>query len=93
MPTAPASDLDLSNTYLSPAASHRDHLQHKTKLARDANNKIMGKITKKHVTIRRANEVFGSYFKEPLRKRDEDLCDSLIISYAYHLRRLRGLYA
>lgn len=66
---------------------------HKTKLARDANNKIMGKITKKHVAIRRANEVFGKYFKEPLRKRDEDLCDSLIISLAYHLRRKRGLYA
>lgn len=66
--------------------------EHKSRLAYDINKKVMGKVTKKHVTIRRANEVFGKYFKEPLRKRDEDLCDSLIISLAYHLRRKRGLY-
>jgi len=66
---------------------------HNTKIGRDiVTGKRIGKITKKHVAIRRANEVFGKYFEEPLRKRDEDLCDSLMISYAYHLRRLRGLY-
>lgn len=67
--------------------------QHGTKLARDIDNKVMGKITKKHVAIRRANEVFGKYFEKPLRKKDEDLADSLNISLAYHLRRQRGLYA
>ena len=66
--------------------------QHKSRLCYDINGKVMGKITKKHVTIRRANEAFGKYFKEPLRKKDEDLCDSLIISLAYHLRRKRGMY-
>lgn len=67
--------------------------QNKTKVARDINTgKRIGKITKKHVAIRRANEVFGKYFDEPLRKRDEDLCDSLMISLAYHKMRLRGLY-
>jgi hypothetical protein len=66
--------------------------QHKSRLAYDINGKVMGKITKKHIAIRRANEVFGKYFKEPLRKKDEDLADSLIISLAYHLRRKRGLY-
>lgn len=67
--------------------------ERKSRLAYDINGKVIGKITKKHVAIRRANEVFGKYFKEPLRKRDEDLADSLIISLAYHLRRKRGLYA
>lgn len=66
--------------------------EHKTNIARDIKGKRIGRITKKHVTIRRVNEVFGKYFDKPLRKKDEDLADSLAISYSYHLRRLRGLY-
>jgi hypothetical protein len=66
--------------------------QNKSKIAYDINGKRVGKITKKHVAIRRANEVFGKYFDKPLRKKDEDLADSLVISLAYHLRRQRGLY-
>jgi len=64
----------------------------KTKIAYDINGKRVGKITKKHVAIRRANEVFGKYFDKPLRKKDEDLADSLCLSIAYHNMRLRGLY-
>lgn len=62
------------------------------KIARDINGKRVGKITKKHVAIRRANEVFGKYFKNPLRKKDEDLADSLCIAMAYHAKRKKGLY-
>ena len=64
----------------------------KTDIAYDITGKRVGKKTKKHVAIRRANEVFGKYFDKPLRKKDEDLCDSLMISLAYHNMRLRGLY-
>lgn len=61
----------------------------KSKLARDINGKIVGKITKKHVNIRRANEVFGEFLKKPLRKKDEDTADSLLLGYALHLRRFK----
>lgn len=60
------------------------------KFAYDINGKRIGKLTKKHINIRRANEVFGLFFDEPLRKKDEDLCDSLLLGYCYHLRRLNN---
>jgi len=67
--------------------------QSKTNVVYDIETgKRIGKINKKHVAIRRANEVFGKYFKQPLRKKDEDLADSLVIALAYHLKRKRGLY-
>lgn len=58
----------------------------KAKIAYDENGKRIGKITRKHVNVRRANEVFGKFFKEPLRMKDEDLADSLLLGYAYHGR-------
>lgn len=60
-----------------------------TQIAYNEEGKRIGKITKKHVAIRRANEVFGHFFKEPLRKKDEDLADSLMLAYCYHLRRMK----
>lgn len=60
-----------------------------TSIARDINGKRIGKITRKHVNIRRANEVFGEFLKVPLRKKDEDTADSLLLGYCYHLRRLK----
>jgi Holliday junction resolvasome RuvABC endonuclease subunit len=64
--------------------------KHGTKLARDINGKILGKLTKKHINIRRANEVFGPFLKEPLRKKNEDEADALLLALALHLRRLKG---
>ncbi len=60
-----------------------------TKVVRDINGKRIGKLTKKHINIRRANEVFGAFLKTPLRKKDEDTADSLLLGYALHLRRLK----
>lgn len=62
--------------------------QNKTKIAYDIKGKRVGKLTKKHINIRRANEVFGQFLKEPLRKKNEDEADSLLLGYCYHLRRL-----
>lgn len=59
-----------------------------TKLARDINNKVMGTVTRKHVSVRRANEVFNLN----LGVGENDTADALLIGYAYHLRRQRGLY-
>lgn len=54
--------------------------------AYDINGKRIGLINKKHVNVRRANEVFGNFLKEPLLKRDEDICDALLLAYSYYLR-------
>lgn len=63
--------------------------KHNTKMARDINGKRIGRLTKKHINIRRANEVFGEFLKEPLRKKNEDEADALLLGYALHLRRLK----
>lgn len=61
-----------------------------TSIAYDASGKRVGKITRKHVNIRRANELFGQWLEAPLRKKDEDTADALMLAYAYHARRLRN---
>lgn len=58
-------------------------------LARDENGKIIGKIGRKHVNVRRANEVFGKFLTEPLKMKDEDTADALLLAYAYHSRKVR----
>jgi len=65
---------------------------HNVNMAYDKNGKRIGIIGRKHVNIRRANEVFGSFLKTPLKKKDEDTADSLMLAYCYHVRKLRGMY-
>lgn len=60
-----------------------------TKVAKGADGKRIGKLTKKHINIRRANELFGKFLKEPLRKKDEDEADALLLAAAYHFRRVK----
>lgn len=61
------------------------------KLARDKEGKIVGKISRKHVNVRRANELFEKYLETPLRMKDEDTADALMLAYAYHARKMRNL--
>jgi hypothetical protein len=61
-----------------------------TNVAYDTKGKRIGKITKKHVSVRRANELFGKFLKEPLRMKDEDTAEGLLLGYSYHLRRLKN---
>lgn len=58
----------------------------KTTVARDKNGKRIGLINRKHVNIRKANEIFGEYLKEPLKRKDEDTADSLLIAFSYHIK-------
>lgn len=51
-----------------------------TKLAKDENGKVLGRITKKHVNVRRANEIFGLNLK--LKQNDE--ADGLLLGFAYY---------
>ncbi len=60
--------------------------KHKTKLARDKNGKIVGLITRKHVNVRRMNELFKDQLSEPLRQKDEDQADALGLAVSYYLR-------
>jgi Holliday junction resolvasome RuvABC endonuclease subunit len=66
--------------------------KNKTNLAYDINGKRIGMIGKKHVTIRLINDVFKDQLKTPLKRKDEDSADGISLAYAYHLRRMRGLY-
>lgn len=59
-------------------------------LIKDKDGKRVTKVSRKHVNIRRANEVFGSYFKTPLLKKDEDTADALLLAFAYHARKIKG---
>lgn len=63
---------------------------HGSKIAYDTNGKRIGKITKKHVSIRRANELFSKFLKEPLRRKDEDAAEGLLLAFSYHARRLKN---
>lgn len=64
--------------------------ENESKIAYDEAGKRIGKLTKKHINIRRANEVFGKFLAKPLRKKDEDAADSLLLGYCYHLRRVKN---
>ena len=63
--------------------------KNQTSIAYNEKGKRIGKLTKKHINVRRANEVFGQYLKTPLKKKDEDTADSLLLGYCYHLRRMK----
>lgn len=60
----------------------------KPTVAYDITGKRIGLVGKKHVNVRRANEVYGKFLKEPLRKKDEDEADALMLAYCYHSRRM-----
>lgn len=53
--------------------------------------KRVGKIGRKHVNVRRANEVFGKFLPKALIKKDEDTADALMLAYCYHVRRFRSV--
>jgi len=63
---------------------------HDTQIAKNSEGKRIGRLTKKHINVRRANEVFGEFLKAPLRKKDEDTADALLLGFCYHLRRLKN---
>jgi hypothetical protein len=62
--------------------------KNKTKIAYNDEGKRIGIKTKKHINIRRANEIFGDFLPKPLQKKDEDTADSLLLGYCYHLKRI-----
>lgn len=64
--------------------------KHNKTIAYDKEGKRIGLVGRKHVNVRRANEEFGSDLAVPLKKKDEDTADSLMLGYCYHLRRIKA---
>lgn len=58
-----------------------------TKIVKNEKGKRIGIIGKKHVNVRRANELFGPSLREPFKLNDEDKADGILLNYAYHLRQ------
>jgi len=52
--------------------------------------KRIGKITRKHVNVRRANELFESFLTEPLILKDQDIADALLLALAYHMKKVQN---
>lgn len=59
--------------------------EHGTKLAYDIKGRRVGAINKKHVAIRRVNELFGI----KLKMKDNDTAESILLAYSYYLKELR----
>lgn len=57
------------------------------KLARDKNNKVIGKLTKKHINIRRVNEILFDQLPRLFVKKDEDQADACGLGIAYHIEK------
>lgn len=60
-----------------------------TSVAYNESGKRIGKLTKKHINIRRANELFEGQLREPLKKKNEDEADAILLGMAYHIRRTK----
>lgn len=63
----------------------RKQRKKKIKVAKNKEGKRIGLITKKHVNVRRANEVF----ELNLILKDEDMADALLLGYAYYLKNVK----
>jgi Holliday junction resolvasome RuvABC endonuclease subunit len=61
----------------------------KTTIAYDIDGKRIGLTGRKHVNVRRANEIFGGQLKKPLILQNEDQADALGLVACYHMRRLK----
>jgi len=63
--------------------------QHKNgnKIVKDKEGKRIGIIGKKHVNIRKANEIFNL----SLIRKDEDKADAILIAYAHYIKMLNSI--
>lgn len=57
------------------------------KVVKSDKGKRIGIVGKKHVNVRKANELFKDHLREPFKLKDEDKADGLLMNYAYHLRQ------
>lgn len=60
------------------------------KVVKNKNGKRIGKIGRKHVNVRRANELLGEFFSEPLILANEDIADACLLGMAYHMSKVKN---
>jgi Holliday junction resolvasome RuvABC endonuclease subunit len=83
------------NARLSSRESKQNKFVSKTKaktgkkLAKDEKGKVVGRVTKKHVNVRRANELFGLN----LKIKDNDQADAILLGKAWHEIKTSGVAA
>jgi Holliday junction resolvasome RuvABC endonuclease subunit len=58
------------------------------RVVKDSKGKRIGKVTRKHVNVRRANELLGEFLKEPLILAMEDQADALLLGLSYHIKKV-----
>lgn len=57
-------------------------------LVKDEKGKRIGKIGKKHVSVRMANSLLGKFLEKPLILQDEDTAEGLLLGLAYHMKKV-----
>lgn len=58
------------------------------KVVKNESGKRIGKIGRKHVNVRVANELLGKFLKEPLILAREDQADAMLLGLAYHIKKV-----
>lgn len=58
------------------------------KVVKNESGKRIGKVGKKHVNVRVANELLGKFLKEPLILAREDEADAMLLGLAYHMKKV-----
>lgn len=62
----------------------------KTSISYDSNGKRIGLVGRKHLNVRKANEMYKDFLPEPLIMAQEDVADSLLLAGAYHILRVQN---
>jgi hypothetical protein len=60
------------------------------KVVRGEDGKRIGIIGRKHVNVRKANELAGRFLSEPLILAQEDLADGILLGIAYHMKKVQN---
>jgi hypothetical protein len=61
------------------------------KVVKNENGKRIGRIGRKHINVRRANELLGKFLKEPLILANEDAADALLLGLSYHIKKVENV--
>ena len=61
------------------------------KVVKNESGKRIGKVGRKHVNVRVANELLGRFLKEPLILAREDQADAMLLGLAYHMKKVENV--
>jgi len=61
------------------------------RVVKNESGKRIGKIGRKHVNVRVANELLGKFLKEPFILANEDEADACLLGMAYHIKKVENV--